>query len=220
MTTGATLLIGASSADRRWDAVDWHAAERSVRRLQMRIAKATREGRWGKVQALQRLQTDSFAAKLLAVRRVVRNRGRRTAGVDGVIRTTSRQKWNAARSLRRRGHGRRPLRFGSRSRDGEALAHCCARRRPSPAGEGRVHRLAHGGGLLEVSPQGCGGARGRSQERERAAAGPHPRLGAAAFREAQRARGGWQGQPEPGRLAPSRPSAGQAGARPQPLGGA
>ena len=70
MTTGASLLIGASSADPSWDAIDWQTAERSVRRLQMRIAKATRAGRWGKVQALQRLLTHSFAAKLLAVRRV------------------------------------------------------------------------------------------------------------------------------------------------------
>ena len=42
MTTGALLLIGASSADPSWDAIDWQTAERSVRRLQMRIAKATR----------------------------------------------------------------------------------------------------------------------------------------------------------------------------------
>ncbi len=43
MTTGASLLIGASSADLRWDTIDWQTAERSVRRLQLRIAKATRE---------------------------------------------------------------------------------------------------------------------------------------------------------------------------------
>ena len=41
MTTGAPLPIGASSADLSWDAIDWPTAERSVRRLQMRIAKAT-----------------------------------------------------------------------------------------------------------------------------------------------------------------------------------
>ena len=89
MTTGASLLIGASSADLCWDAMDWQTAERSVRRLQVRIAKATRARRWGKVYALQRLLTHSFAAKLLAVRRVVRNRGHHTAGVDDVIWTTS-----------------------------------------------------------------------------------------------------------------------------------
>ena len=110
MTTGALLLIGASSTDLSWDAIDWQTAERCVRRLQMRIAKATRARRWGKVQALQRLLTHSFAAKLLAVRRVVRNRGRHTAGVDGVIWTTSPQKLNAATSLRRRGYRPQPLR--------------------------------------------------------------------------------------------------------------
>ena len=89
MTTGAEPPLGASSSGRTWDALDWQTVAQPVRRLQMRIAKATREGRWGKVQALQRLLTHSFAAKLLAVRRVVRNRGHHTAGVDGVIWTMS-----------------------------------------------------------------------------------------------------------------------------------
>jgi len=110
MTTTATPSIGASSAALSWDAIDWQTAQKQVRRLQMRIAKATRAGRWGKVKALQWLLTHSFSAKLLAVRRVVRNRGRNTAGVDGVIWTTSRQKLQAARSLQRRGHRPPPLR--------------------------------------------------------------------------------------------------------------
>ena len=110
MTTGAWPPIGASSSGLTWDAIDWQTVAQPVRRLQMRIAKATREGRWGKVQALQRLLTHSFSAKLLAVRRVVRNRGRDTAGVDGIIWTTSRQKFQAARSLHRRGYRPQPLR--------------------------------------------------------------------------------------------------------------
>ncbi len=110
MTTVASPPIGASSARLTWDAIDWHPVEKHVRRLQMRIAKATREGRWGKVKALQWLLTHSFSAKLLAVKRVVRNRGRRTAGVDGIIWTTSRQKIQAARSLQRRGYRPQPLR--------------------------------------------------------------------------------------------------------------
>ncbi len=110
MTTTAVPSIGAPSAALKWDAIDWQTAEKQVRRLQMRIAKATREGRWGKVKALQWLLTHSFSAKLLAVRRVVRNRGRHTAGVDGIIWTTSRQKLQAARSLQRRGYRPQPLR--------------------------------------------------------------------------------------------------------------
>ena len=110
MTTTASLSIGASSAALTWDAIDWQAIKKQVRRLQMRIAKATREGRWGKVKALQWLLTHSFSAKFLAVKRVVQNRGRYTAGVDGIIWKTSCQKIRAARSMRRRGYQPQPLR--------------------------------------------------------------------------------------------------------------
>ena len=74
MTSAAMLSLGASSTSANWDAIDWQPIEANVRRLPMRIAKATREGRWGKVKALQWLLTHSFSAKLLAVRRCHRVR--------------------------------------------------------------------------------------------------------------------------------------------------
>ncbi|MFC7441744.1 reverse transcriptase N-terminal domain-containing protein [Laceyella putida] len=40
-----------------WHAINWQKVHRNVRRLQARIVKATQEGRWGKVKALQRLLT-------------------------------------------------------------------------------------------------------------------------------------------------------------------
>jgi RNA-directed DNA polymerase len=43
----------ASDREVNWHNIDWAKAHRTVRRLQMRIAKAVREGRWGKVKALQ-----------------------------------------------------------------------------------------------------------------------------------------------------------------------
>ena len=43
MTMAAQPSVGASSASSKWDAIDWRRAEREVRRLQMRIAKATRD---------------------------------------------------------------------------------------------------------------------------------------------------------------------------------
>jgi len=110
MTSTVSLSLGASSTASNWDTIDWRPIEEQVRRLQMRIAKAAREGRWGKVKSLQWLLTHSFSAKLLAVRRVVRNRGRHTAGVDGCLWKTSRQKLQAARSLQRRGYRALPLR--------------------------------------------------------------------------------------------------------------
>ena len=101
---------GASSADLTWDAIDWRPVEKYVRRLQIRIAKATAEERWGKVKALQWLLTHSFYAKLLAEKRVTGNRGRKTPGVDGVIWKTSRQKVEAVSSLKRKGYRPQPLR--------------------------------------------------------------------------------------------------------------
>ena len=58
-----------------WRTIDWSAVHRTVRRLQAGIVKATQEGRWGKVQALQRLLTHLFSGKALAVRRVTENQG-------------------------------------------------------------------------------------------------------------------------------------------------
>ncbi|WP_341790208.1 reverse transcriptase N-terminal domain-containing protein [Rickettsia endosymbiont of Polydrusus tereticollis] len=108
MTTVA-ISIGASSASDTeiWDNLSWNKISKQVTRLQMRIAKAVREGRKGRVKTLQRLLTCSFYAKCLAVKRVVLNKGGKTPGVDGIIWRTSRQKIQAALSLKR--HGYNPL---------------------------------------------------------------------------------------------------------------
>ena len=68
----------ASPTEQEWHTMDWYAAQRLVRRLQTRIVKAAQEGRWGKVNALQRLLTHSFSGKALAVKRVTENVGKRT----------------------------------------------------------------------------------------------------------------------------------------------
>ena len=94
----------------KWRSIDWKKARREVRRLQVRIAKAVKENRWNKVKSLQYLLTHSFHAKLLAVKRVTSNKGRKTPGVDGVLWRGARAKWRAACSLRRRGYYPQPLR--------------------------------------------------------------------------------------------------------------
>jgi RNA-directed DNA polymerase len=93
-----------------WDAVDWQTITASVRRLQTRIVKAVKEGRWNKVKALQRLLTHSASAKLLAVRRVTENDGRNTPGVDKELWDTPCKKRAGARSLTMRGYRPAPLR--------------------------------------------------------------------------------------------------------------
>jgi RNA-directed DNA polymerase len=107
MTAQAGALIDDA---KKWQAIDWQAAQREVRRLQIRIAKAVQEGRHGRVKALQWILTHSVNAKLLAVKRVTSNKGRKTPGVDGVLWQGARAKWQAACSLRRHGYKPQPLR--------------------------------------------------------------------------------------------------------------
>jgi len=106
-----TAQAGAPIDDaKKWNSIDWNEARQHVRRLQVRIAKAVQEGRWNKVKSLQNLLTNSFYAKLLAVKRVTSNKGKSTPGVDGILWKGARAKWRAVFSLRRRGYKPKPLR--------------------------------------------------------------------------------------------------------------
>jgi RNA-directed DNA polymerase len=109
MTT-AQAAGAVSGGAAEWYAIDWPTIHRNVRRLQVRIAQATKERRWGKVQALQRLLTHSYSGKILAVRRVTENTGKKTPGVDQEIWDTPAKKTQAAHELRRRGYQPQPLR--------------------------------------------------------------------------------------------------------------
>lgn len=109
--TAGTLTAGAVSHHLlNWHGIDWRAAQENVRRLQARIVKATQEGRWGKVNALQRLLTHSFSGKVLAVRRVTENDGKKTPGVDQALWNTPEKKREAVHTLRRKGYKPQPLR--------------------------------------------------------------------------------------------------------------
>lgn len=107
-----TQITGASSTKGKylWPELPWHKIKAHVLRLQMRIAKAEREGRKGRVKALQRLLTSSFYAKCTAVKRVTSNAGRKTPGVDGELWKTDKQKMQAVSKLKRRGYTAQPLR--------------------------------------------------------------------------------------------------------------
>lgn len=104
------LTCASSSESLKWSQHDWDLYECQVRRLQARIVKATRVGRWGKVQALQRLLTHSHYARALAVKRVTENKGKRTPGVDGAIWQTPGAREEAMKTLRQRGYHPLPLR--------------------------------------------------------------------------------------------------------------
>jgi RNA-directed DNA polymerase len=102
---------GAASGEQEgWHTIKWYQAHRNVRRLQARIVKATHDNKWGRVKALQRLLTHSYSGKVLAVKRVTENQGKRTPGVDGEIWNTPGKKAHATQALRQRGYRPRPLR--------------------------------------------------------------------------------------------------------------
>ncbi len=83
----------------QWNSIDWKVIRSNVNRLQTRIAKATREGKWNLVKRLQYLLTNSYSAKVLAVRIVTQSRGSRTPGTDGILWLCSYQKMEAALNM-------------------------------------------------------------------------------------------------------------------------
>jgi RNA-directed DNA polymerase len=92
-----------------WNGLNWSEIEITVSKLQSQIAKAVERGRYNLVKKLQYLLTNSFYAKLLAVKRVTTNKGKRTPGIDGVLWTTSAMKYEAALSLMNKGYKPQPL---------------------------------------------------------------------------------------------------------------
>ena len=93
-----------------WKSINWTEVESSVRSTQIRIAEATKASDWRRVRRLQNGLTNSFRAKLLAVKVVTSNKGKNTPGVDNVIWNTDARKYAGAVSLKRSGYKPSPLR--------------------------------------------------------------------------------------------------------------
>lgn len=109
--TAVEIQAGAAShIEMDWHAINWPKVHQNVRRLQARIVQATKQGRWGKVKALQRLLTRSFSGKALAVKRVSENSGSKTPGVDHQTWNTPTKKGQAVIQLRHKGYQPRTLR--------------------------------------------------------------------------------------------------------------
>ena len=92
-----------------WESIDFSLAESYVKKLQMRIVKAWKMSKYGKVKSLQHLLTTSFYAKALAIKRVTENQGKKTSGVDGELWLTSQAKYKAIEKLNLRGYKPKPL---------------------------------------------------------------------------------------------------------------
>lgn len=88
----------------------WSKISRSVRKLQNRIAKAVLENKWNRVAKLSYILTHSMYAKLLAVYRIITNKGGKTPGVDKVVWTVEDHWFEAAESLSANNYHPKPLR--------------------------------------------------------------------------------------------------------------
>lgn len=110
MQMNASTVCAASGLEMSWHRINWAECHRQIRRLQARIVKATQEGRWNKVKALQWLLTHSWSGRMVAVKRVTENQGKKTPGVDKETWSTPEAKLQAVLSLRRRGYQPLPLR--------------------------------------------------------------------------------------------------------------
>ena len=93
-----------------WQWINWNRVIRSVKSLQSRIVKAVKAGKWRKRKALQRILSKSYAAKLLAIRRITENSGKRTAGIDGQLWNTPKAKFCAIGELGLKGYQPKPVR--------------------------------------------------------------------------------------------------------------
>ena len=84
-----------------WETINWAKVQRYVFKLQKRIYQASERGDVKAVRKLQKLLTNSWYAKVLAVRKVTQdNKGKNTPGVDGVKRLRNSQKIRLAKELR------------------------------------------------------------------------------------------------------------------------
>jgi len=85
-------------------------AQKSVLRLQRRIAKSLENKRFNKAKALIFLLTHSFFAKVTAILKVIKNKGGKTAGVDNEVWTTAKHLQKAIVKMNRRIYKTKPLR--------------------------------------------------------------------------------------------------------------
>jgi RNA-directed DNA polymerase len=90
----AQLGVNGPEDDRLdWNAVNWRKAEQEVRRLRQRIFKASQAGDLKQVRNLQKLMLRNRSNTLISVRQVAqRNTGRSTAGIDGEVALTPRDR--------------------------------------------------------------------------------------------------------------------------------
>lgn len=81
--------IAVEGVIKSWADINWKSVTRNVKKLRMRIFRATQQGKLRKAKSLIKLMLRSISNILLAIRKVTQlNQGKKTAGVDGFIAIT------------------------------------------------------------------------------------------------------------------------------------
>ena len=84
-----------------WNQLNWRKLEKAVFKLQKRIYKASARGDVKAIRRLQKTLMKSWYARCLAVRRVTQdNKGKKTAGVDGVKSLSPAARFNLVTQLK------------------------------------------------------------------------------------------------------------------------
>lgn len=89
MSNGLGNRIADEGVIKSWADINWKYVTRNVKKLRMRIFRATQLGKIRKAKSLMKLMLRSISNILLAIKKVTQiNQGKKTAGVDGFIVTT------------------------------------------------------------------------------------------------------------------------------------
>lgn len=99
-----TLSLGRNtniSNNNHWAKIQWKVVQKTVFKYQRNIYTASKLGQMNKIRELQERLFNSHYARLLAVRRVTQdNRGKNTAGVDGVKNIAPEKRFSLAAALK------------------------------------------------------------------------------------------------------------------------
>lgn len=102
MKDGTDNSIGAGGQAPEWNLIPWDFIEKSIRKLRQRIFRAIREQKWKVARSLMKLMLRSYFNLLVSVRKVTqKNKGKKTAGVDGEVALTPKARMALVQSMGR-----------------------------------------------------------------------------------------------------------------------
>lgn len=100
MSNTSAIMKSTSSNEFNWNSINWFHINRYVETMQQRIYRAELLGNKRKVRDLQRILVHSKAMLLTAIKRVTQvNRGKRIAGIDGMVIQTSAERWKLYKQM-------------------------------------------------------------------------------------------------------------------------